>query len=126
MCPQSVHVYNFTTLPHCVQVDKKPNETFAFIKKGVIMAGIRGVAQPGRVLGLGPRCRRFEPSHPDHVNKKHHKRGVFYRDFCSVESIILVLVHNNDINLSNSASFFFGLSNQHQRSLPSDGTNSYE
>ncbi len=27
---------------------------------------IRGVAQPGRVLGLGPRCRRFEPSHPDH------------------------------------------------------------
>lgn len=26
---------------------------------------IRGVAQPGRVLGLGPRCRRFEPSHPD-------------------------------------------------------------
>ena len=30
------------------------------------MARIRGVAQPGRVLGLGPRCRRFEPSHPDH------------------------------------------------------------
>ena len=29
------------------------------------MARIRGVAQPGRVLGLGPRCRRFEPSHPD-------------------------------------------------------------
>ncbi len=30
------------------------------------MSRIRGVAQPGRVLGLGPRCRRFEPSHPDH------------------------------------------------------------
>ena len=33
------------------------------------MAHIRGVAQPGRVLGLGPRCRRFEPSHPDHKFK---------------------------------------------------------
>ena len=43
----------------------KPHETFAFIKKHVIIARIRGVAQPGRVLGLGPRCRRFEPSHPD-------------------------------------------------------------
>ena len=26
----------------------------------------RGVAQFGRVLGLGPRCRRFEPCHLDH------------------------------------------------------------
>ena len=43
----------------------KPYEIFAFIKKHVIIARIRGVAQPGRVLGLGPRCRRFEPSHPD-------------------------------------------------------------
>ena len=42
------------------------NETFAFEKNAVIMSRIRGVAQPGRVLGLGPRCRRFEPSHPDH------------------------------------------------------------
>ena len=30
------------------------------------MADIRGVAQPGRVLALGARCRRFEPSRPDH------------------------------------------------------------
>ena len=46
-------------------MDKKQNETFAFTKKDVIMAGIRGVAQPGRVLALGARCRRFEPSRPD-------------------------------------------------------------
>lgn len=31
------------------------------------MADIRGVAQPGRVLALGARCRRFEPSRPDHT-----------------------------------------------------------
>ena len=35
------------------------------MKNDVIILAIRGVAQPGRVLGLGPRCRRFEPSHPD-------------------------------------------------------------
>ena len=27
----------------------------------------RGVTQLGRVLGLGPRCRRFEPCHLDHL-----------------------------------------------------------
>ena len=36
------------------------------MKNDVIIPAIRGVAQPGRVLGLGPRCRRFEPSHHDH------------------------------------------------------------
>ena len=30
---------------------------------------VRGVAQPGRVLGLGPRCRMFESCHPDHYKK---------------------------------------------------------
>ena len=30
---------------------------------------IRGVAQPGRVLGLGPRCRMFESCRPDHKIK---------------------------------------------------------
>lgn len=30
---------------------------------------IRGVAQPGRVLGLGPRCRMFESCRPDHSKK---------------------------------------------------------
>ena len=30
---------------------------------------IRGVAQPGRVLGLGPRCRMFESCRPDHKKK---------------------------------------------------------
>ena len=58
---------HFTTLAPVVQVDKKQNEIFAFRKNSVIMAVIRGVAQPGRVLGLGPRCRRFEPSHPDQL-----------------------------------------------------------
>ena len=46
------------------------------------MSRIRGVAQPGRVLGLGPRCRRFEPSHPDHKYIDHrHLCGVFYLIF---------------------------------------------
>lgn len=27
----------------------------------------RGVAQPGRVLGLGPRCRMFESCRPDQL-----------------------------------------------------------
>ena len=36
---------------------------------------IRGVAQPGRVLGLGPRCRMFESCRPDH--KKPLARVVF-------------------------------------------------
>lgn len=30
----------------------------------------RGVAQFGRVLGLGPRCRRFKSCRPDHFIKK--------------------------------------------------------
>ena len=30
---------------------------------------IRGVAQPGRVLGLGPRCRMFESCRPDQYQK---------------------------------------------------------
>ena len=53
-------------------MDKKPNEIFAFAKKGVIIADIRGVAQPGRVLALGARCRRFEPSRPDQKIKIDH------------------------------------------------------
>ena len=31
---------------------------------------IRGVAQPGRVLGLGPRCRMFESCRPDHYKER--------------------------------------------------------
>ena len=62
----------FTTLRVLFQADKKRNETFAFNKNRVIMADIRGVAQPGRVLALGARCRRFEPSRPDHEIQNHH------------------------------------------------------
>lgn len=32
--------------------------------------GRRGVAQPGRALGLGPRCRVFESRRPDHYDKR--------------------------------------------------------
>ena len=39
---------------------------FDFTENRVIIPDIRGVAQPGRVLALGARCRRFEPSRPDH------------------------------------------------------------
>lgn len=40
-------------------------------KYGVNIAlGRRGVAQPGRALGLGPRCRVFESRRPDHKTKK--------------------------------------------------------
>ena len=41
------------------------NIKFDFTEKHVIIPVIRGVAQPGRVLALGARCRRFEPSRPD-------------------------------------------------------------
>ena len=37
--------------------------------------GNRGVAQFGRVPGLGPGGRRFEPCHPD--IKNHARRGFF-------------------------------------------------
>ena len=64
-----------------------PHETFAFMKKHVIMAGIRGVAQPGRVLGLGPRCRRFEPSHPDQLNKKYRFMRYFLFNIVWVQMV---------------------------------------
>ncbi len=35
----------------------------------------RGVTQLGRVLGLGPRCRRFKSCHLDHLKKT--PRGSF-------------------------------------------------
>ncbi len=38
---------------------------------------IRGVAQFGSALGLGPRCRRFESCRPDHVIKTACKKAVF-------------------------------------------------
>lgn len=40
-----------------------------FRKRYCIKHFIRGVAQPGRVLGLGPRCRMFESCRPDHYKK---------------------------------------------------------
>lgn len=33
----------------------------------------RGVTQLGRVLGLGPRCRRFKSCHLDQINTPHRK-----------------------------------------------------
>ena len=36
-----------------------------FTKKWVIFVGVRGVAQPGRVLAWGARGRRFDSCHPD-------------------------------------------------------------
>ena len=38
---------------------------------------LRGVAQFGRVLGLGPRCRRFKSCHLDQIKKTIH-RVVFF------------------------------------------------
>ena len=48
-----------------------------FIAKWVISVLVRGVAQPGRVLGLGPRCRMFESCRPDH-SRKDGRRAVFF------------------------------------------------
>ena len=39
---------------------------------------VRGVAPPGRVLGLGPRCRMFESCHPDHYQKRRFLPSFFY------------------------------------------------
>ena len=40
----------------------------------------RGVAQSGRVLALGARCRRFEPFRPDQSLKKCHRNGgIFFQ-----------------------------------------------
>ncbi len=35
---------------------------------GCSTVAFRGVAQIGRALGLGPRCRRFKSFHPDHFS----------------------------------------------------------
>ena len=35
-------------------------------RPGLVYAGCRGVAQPGRVLAWGARGRRFDSCHPDH------------------------------------------------------------
>ena len=45
----------------------------------------RGVAQSGRVLGLGPRCRRFESFRPDQIFFKSSEPSVnagFFDVFC--------------------------------------------
>ncbi len=34
---------------------------------GLRIAGSRDIAQPGRALALGARCRRFESACPDHL-----------------------------------------------------------
>lgn len=40
-------------------------KVIAFIQDFLYHFNSRDVAQPGSALGLGPRCRRFESSHPD-------------------------------------------------------------
>ena len=57
---------------------KTSTKKFAFRKNRVIMAAIRGVAQSGRVLALGARCRRFEPFRPDQFNKKNTTFVAFF------------------------------------------------
>ena len=44
------------------------------VADGVDSRVSRGVAQPGRVLALGARCRTFESCRPDHFHK--HRRFV--------------------------------------------------
>ena len=41
----------------------------------------RGVAQSGRVLGLGPRCRRFESFRPDHKFQNRRRNAAFFIAF---------------------------------------------
>ena len=40
-----------------------------FGRPWVTLTSLRGVAQPGRALGSGPRCRRFKSSRPDHFQQ---------------------------------------------------------
>ena len=40
-----------------------------FLPKRDKISGVRSVAQPGRVLALGARCRWFESSRSDHLEK---------------------------------------------------------
>ena len=55
----------------------------------------RGVAQPGRVLGLGPRCRMFESCHPDHL-KDGMKISSFFIKTEQQEQTIKLVQKNND------------------------------
>ena len=48
------------------------------------MAGRRGVAQPGRVLGSGPRGRQFKSAHPDHLLPPHRPRRASPRRSCAI------------------------------------------
>ena len=53
---------------------------------------IRGVTQFGRVLGLGPRCRRFESCRLDHISfknlsknfEKNFKKGLTNEKRCGI------------------------------------------
>ncbi len=62
----------------------------------------RGVAQSGRVLALGARCRRFEPFRPDHeIQTAHQERFFFCFLILSLSSkvvflgnVIFILVSN--------------------------------
>ena len=51
----------------------------------------RGVAQSGRVLGLGPRCRRFESFRPDHeIQNRHIGRFFFCIPISSLSSNLII------------------------------------
>ena len=54
----------------------------------------RGVAQFGRVLGLGPRCRRFESCHLDHMqNGLDAKFDAFKPFFIKLKNLTMHLTH---------------------------------
>ncbi len=50
------------------------------IKDASLIPLYRDVAQFGRALGLGPRCRRFESCHPDH--RGYNRRARFPSSKC--------------------------------------------
>ena len=62
------HILNYPREPRRRQQVCIPSHTVAFCKITDIIAVFRGVAQSGRVLALGARCRRFESCRPDHKN----------------------------------------------------------
>ena len=60
------------------KIKKKLDKVINYVYN-IICVGNRGVAQFGRVLGLGPRCRRFKSCRLD--QKKRHfstKKNVFF------------------------------------------------
>lgn len=53
---------------------------------------LRGVTQFGRVLGLGPRCRRFKSCHLDHKQVITFRYDLFFCAFRKITRLEVVVI----------------------------------